>query len=79
MGSASDDETLANRLAPSFEDMEMIERGEPRPPQPGLEVSDCHIRIREVGLFRHRTGQHISLRAYPWVERPAIPLVEGKP
>ncbi len=82
--SASDDvpgpaETPANDSAPPSEDVEMIKQGEPLPPQPGLEICDRQIHIRGVGLFRHRPGQPISLRAYPWVELPAVPLVEGKP
>ncbi len=56
----------------------MIERGELLPLQPGLEIHDRQIHIRGVGLFRRWMGQPISLRAYPWVERPAVPLVEGK-
>ncbi len=65
--------------APPPEDVEMSERGEPLPKQPGLKISDRHIQIREVGLFRCRMGQAISLRAYHWVVRPAVPLVKGKP
>ncbi len=72
-------EVPAHNPAPPSEDVEMSERGEPLPKQPGLKISERHIQIREVGLFRCRMGQPISLRAYPWLERPAVPLAEGKP
>ena len=44
-------ETPANGSAPPSEDAEMIERGEPLPQQPGLEIRDRQIHIRGVGLF----------------------------
>ncbi len=56
----------------------MEERGEPLHDQPGLQIEEKKIQIRDIGLFRRRTGQPVWLGAYPWVKHPAVPSVPGK-
>ncbi len=76
---ASPAKTPACDPVPPPEDMKMSKRDEPLPKQPSLKISDRRVQIKDVGLFRCKTGQPISLRAYPWVEQLPVPLVEGKP
>ncbi len=54
------------------------ERGEPLPQQPGLMKLDRWIVIRNIGLFRRRTGQPIHLRAFPHVRQAGVTSVKGK-
>ncbi len=72
-------ETPAHSLVSPPEEVEMSQQGEPLPNQPGLEIGERCVQIKAVGLFRRKTGQPVCLRAYPWIERPAVPPVEGKP
>ncbi len=71
--------TPAREPALVSEEVEMEERGEPLPDQPGLQIEEKRIQIKDIGLFRRRTGQPVWLRAYPWVKLPAVPSVKGKP
>ncbi len=57
----------------------MEEKGEPLHHQPGLQVEEKRIQIKDIGLFRRKTGQPVWLRAYPWVKHAAVPAVPGKP
>ncbi len=43
----------------------MEEKGETLHDQPGLQIGERKIEIKDVGLFRRRTGQPVRLRAYP--------------
>ncbi len=61
------------------DEVEMEEKGEPLHDQPGLRVGERWIEIKDVGLFRRRTGQPVWLRAYPWAKHAAVPSVRGKP
>ena len=54
-------------------------QGEPLHDQLGLQIDEKRIQIKDIGLFRRRTGQPVWLRAYPWVKYPAIPTIKGKP
>ena len=38
-------------------EVEMEERREPLPKQPGLQIGERRIQIKDVGLFRHKAGQ----------------------
>ncbi len=71
--------TPAREPAPVSEEVEMEEKGEPLHDQPGLRIEEKRIQIRDIGLFRRRTGQPVWLRAYPWVRHAAIPPIPGKP
>ncbi len=57
----------------------MGEKGEPLHDQLGLLIEERKIDIKDIGLFRHRTGQPVWLRAYPWVQQPSVPSIPGKP
>ncbi len=57
----------------------MEEKGEPLHNQPGLQIDEKRIQIRDICLFRHRTGQPGWLWAYPWVKHSAVPSTPGKP
>ncbi len=70
--------TPARESAPDSEEVEMEEKGELHN-QPGLQVEEKKIQIKDIGLFRRKTGQPMWLRAYPWVKHPAVPSVPGKP
>ncbi len=71
--------TPAREPVPVSEEVEMEERGEPLHDQPGLRMGERKIEIRDIGLFRRRTGQPVWLRAYPSVQHPSIPSIPGKP
>ncbi len=71
--------TPAQESIPTTEEVEMEEKGEPLHDQPGLQIEEKKIQIRDIGLFRRRTGQPVWLWAYPWVKHPAVPSVPGKP
>ncbi len=43
------------------EEVEMEERGEPLHDQPGLWIEEKRIQIKDIGLFRRRTGQPVWL------------------
>ena len=60
-------------------DVEMEEKGEPLHGQPGLRIEELRIEIKDVGLFRRRTGQPVWLRAYPWIKHSVVPSIKGKP
>ncbi len=47
--------------------------------QPGLQINEKRIQIKDIGLFRCRIGQPVWLRAYPWVKHPTVPSIPGKP
>ena len=59
--------------------METEEKEEPLHDQPGLQIEEKKIQIRDIGLFLRRTGQPVWLWAYPWVKHPAVLSVPGKP
>ncbi len=61
------------------DDVEMEEKGEPLHDQPGLQIEERKIQIKDTGLLRRRTGQPVWLRAYPWVKHSTVPSVKGKP
>ncbi len=61
------------------DDVEMEEKGEPLHDQPRLQIEERKIQIKDIGLFRRRTGQPVWLRAYPWIKHPAVPSIKGKP
>ncbi len=69
----------AGKSTSTLNDVEMEEKGEPLHDQPGLRIEERKIEIKDIGLFRRRTGQPVWLRAYPWIEHPAVPSVRGKP
>ncbi len=71
--------TPASKPVSTPDDVEMEEKGEPLHDQPGLWIEERKIQIKDIGLFRHRTGQPVWLRAYPWVKHSAVPSVKGKP
>ncbi len=71
--------TPAREPASVSEEVEMEEKGEPLHDQPGLQIEEKRIQIRDIGLFQRKTGQPVWLRAYPWVRHAAIPPVPGKP
>ncbi len=71
--------TPAGKTTSTLDDVEMEEKGEPLHEQPGLRIEERKIKIKDIGLFRRRTGQPVWLRAYPWVKHPAIPSIPGKP
>ncbi len=71
--------TPAREPATVAEEVEMEERGEPLHDQPRLWMEERKIDIKDIGLFRRRTGQPVWLRAYPWVQHPSIPSIPGKP
>ncbi len=70
--------TPACELAPASDDVEMEEKGEPLHDQPGLQIEEKKIQIKDIGLFWRRTGQPVWLQAYPWVKYPAVPSIKGK-
>ena len=57
--------TPAREPAPVSEEVEMEEKGEPLHHQPGLQIEEKRIQIRDIGLFQRKTGQPVWLRAYP--------------
>ena len=71
--------TPARGPAPVSEEVEMEEKGEPLHDQRGLRIEERKIDIKDIGLFRRRTGQPVWLRAYPWVQQPSVPSIPGKP
>ncbi len=71
--------TPAREPAPVSEEMEMEEKGELLHDQPGLRMEERKIDIKDIGLFRRRTGQPVWLQAYPWVQHPSVPSIPGKP
>ncbi len=71
--------TPAREPAPVSAEVEMEEKGEPLHDQPGLRMEERKIKIKDIGLFRCRTGQPVWLRAYPWVQYPSVPSIPGKP
>ncbi len=71
--------TPTREPAPVSEEVEMEETGEPLHDQPGLQIEERKVQIKDIGLFRRRTGQPVWLRGYPWVKHPAVPSVPGKP
>ena len=79
MGTTNPVTTPASKPVSTPGDVEMEEKGEPLHDQPGLRVEEQKIEIKDVGLFRHKTGQPVWLRAYPWIEHPAVPSIRGKP
>ncbi len=71
--------TPASKPVSTPDYVEMEEKGEPLHDQPGLRIEERRIQIRDIGLFRRRTGQPVWLRAYPWVKYTIVPSIEGKP
>ncbi len=71
--------TPARESAPDSEEVEMEEKGEPLHGQPGLQIEEKKIQIKDIGLFWRKPGQLVWLRAYPWVQHPAVPSIPGKP
>ncbi len=79
-GLTRDADTPASKPVSTPDDIEMEEKGEPLHDQPGLQIEEKKIQIKDIGLFRRRTGQPVWLRAYPWVKKyPAVPSIRGKP
>ncbi len=71
--------TPAREPAPVSEEVEMEEKGEPLHDQPRLRIEEWRIEIKDIGLFRRKSGQPVWLRAYPWVQHPTVPSLKGKP
>ncbi len=71
--------TPAGKPTSTPDEVEIEEKGEPLYDQPGLQIEERKMQIKDIGLFRRRTGQPLWLRAYPWVEYPTIPSIRGKP
>ncbi len=69
--------TPAGNSTPTLKDVEMEEKGESLHDQPGIE--ERKIDIKNIGLFWRKTGQPVWLRAYLWVQHPAVPSIPGRP
>ncbi len=71
--------TSAGKPTSTPDDVEMEKKGEPLHNQPSLRIEERRIKIKDIGLFRCKTSQPVWLRAYPWIEHPAVPSTKGKP